>query len=97
MNTAGTPIWRLKEPDVQSVRAWEDGCVVYHALSGDTHYLTGLASQIYLRLAEAPASLDRLMDLDRENEDEAPDPPPSRLDTESVLRELVKRGLIEWT
>lgn len=86
----GQKTWQLKDREALSMRAWEDGCVVYQAISGDTHYLTGLASLIFLRLAEGPATLDQL----RQRID-ASDEPSHTL--EEVLSELAKRGLIEWT
>ena len=38
----------------ESLFFWDDECVVFNHLSGDTHLLSALAGQILLKLQQAP-------------------------------------------
>ncbi len=50
-------LWRLRDPSSLHVRPWDDGTIVYHSLSGDTHLLEPAAGAALLRLRDGPRDL----------------------------------------
>lgn len=48
--------WRLMSDQALQLRFWDDECLVYNSLSGDTHLLGSTAAQILLKLQLAPAN-----------------------------------------
>jgi PqqD family protein of HPr-rel-A system len=89
--------WRLKGQRELSFRVWEDGCVVFHIPTGDTHYLAALAGEVFLRLSNGPASLIQLTTLAVRNGAGLPDSQPVEETVAEMLQELSRRGLIEPT
>jgi PqqD family protein of HPr-rel-A system len=47
-------LWRLRDPSALHARAWDDGVILFHAPSGDTHLLDPLSGAALLRLREGP-------------------------------------------
>lgn len=39
---------------------WDDGCILYHIPSGDTHHLSPLAAEAFEQLEQASFSIDTL-------------------------------------
>lgn len=55
MTTPSTrTLWRVPNPQRLLWRCWEDGCIVYHMDSGDTHELNDIASEALRCLSSAP-------------------------------------------
>jgi PqqD family protein of HPr-rel-A system len=46
--------WRALSTPSKSLFFWDDECVVFNHLSGDTHLLSALAGQILLKLQQTP-------------------------------------------
>jgi PqqD family protein of HPr-rel-A system len=46
--------WRLRDPSSLRWRRWEDGFVLFHAPSGDTHLLEHAAGEAILLLTRGP-------------------------------------------
>lgn len=46
--------WRALPILSESLFFWDDECIVFNHLSGDTHLLSALAGQILLKLQQAP-------------------------------------------
>lgn len=44
------------------IEEWGENAVVYHSLSGDTHYLNGLAVEILKLIREQPVPLKTLVE-----------------------------------
>jgi PqqD family protein of HPr-rel-A system len=53
--------WRLRDPSSLHWRQWDDGLVVYHAPSGDTHLLERPAGEALLLLRHGPREIDGLV------------------------------------
>ncbi|WUR13507.1 HPr-rel-A system PqqD family peptide chaperone [[Empedobacter] haloabium] len=52
--------WRIVPGQTLLHRGWEDGCVLYNDLSGDTHLLTEHAMQLLLALRDGDIAPDEL-------------------------------------
>jgi len=52
--------WRLRHPSSLHGRQWEDGTVLYHALSGDTHLLEPSVGAALLLLREGPRDIQAM-------------------------------------
>lgn len=52
--------WRLISNQALHFRYWNDECVVYNSISGDTHLLDLAATQILLQLQQAPSNTANL-------------------------------------
>ena len=74
-------------------RDWDDGHVVYHSGSGDTHLLDAAAAGIVRRLQQSPAVPAELSPLVTESLGLAPEESLSY--TEELLMELERLGLVE--
>lgn len=55
--------WRLIGNDVLQFRSWNDECVVYNTLSGDTHILETRAAEILFSLQEGALNMLSLAQL----------------------------------
>jgi PqqD family protein of HPr-rel-A system len=55
-----SPTWRLVPGQRLQYRCWEDECVLYNDLSGDTHLLDELALAVLEELQAAPRSAAQL-------------------------------------
>ena len=49
-------MWKVISEQDLHFHSWDDECVVYNNLSGDTHLLSLAAAQILLKLKEAPSN-----------------------------------------
>jgi PqqD family protein of HPr-rel-A system len=57
---AATTVWQLLPGQALRHRQWEDECVLYNDLTGDTHRLDAAALELLLALRAAPLSLSAL-------------------------------------
>jgi PqqD family protein of HPr-rel-A system len=55
MQGLAVPLYRLSPLAGLSIRRWGEECVVYHALSNDTHRVADAAGRILEALATAPS------------------------------------------
>ena len=55
--------WRLIGNDALQFRSWNDECVVYNTLSGDTHILETRAAEILFALQQGPLDMLSLAQL----------------------------------
>jgi PqqD family protein of HPr-rel-A system len=53
-------MWRLRPGQFLEYRLWDDECVLYNDLSGDTHLLGDGAIELLLALKQGPASFTDL-------------------------------------
>jgi PqqD family protein of HPr-rel-A system len=53
--------WRLRDPSSLHWRQWDDGLVLFHAPSGDTHLLKRPEGEALLLLRQGPRDLDTLV------------------------------------
>ncbi|MFG6467369.1 HPr-rel-A system PqqD family peptide chaperone [Roseateles sp. BYS87W] len=53
--------WQLNRPHDMHVREWEDGGVIYDAISGNTHLLDPLALELLDLLRQRPWSVPELV------------------------------------
>lgn len=53
-------LWRLRPGQSLEYRLWDDECVLYNDLSGDTHLLGDGAIELLLALKTGPASFTDL-------------------------------------
>lgn len=49
--------WRIIADDALQFRHWDDECVVYNSLSGDTHILETTTAEILLALRHGPSDV----------------------------------------
>jgi PqqD family protein of HPr-rel-A system len=54
--------WQVLSIGALKLRSWDDECVVYNCLSGDTHLIGPLAVRILTQLLQAPADTASLAD-----------------------------------
>ena len=54
-------VWRLRDPSSLHVRPWDDGMIVYHAPSGDTHLLEPAVAAALLCLRGGPRDLQGIV------------------------------------
>lgn len=94
--------WRIVADCDPLWLGWDDGEVVYHGRSGDTHFLDGAAARIVRRLRQSSASVADLAQMfaagDRgTNTDNGADDGADDLlrDTAALLLELEQLSLIE--
>lgn len=52
--------WRIVPSQALLHRGWDDACVLYNDLSGDTHLLTGEAMQLLLALRDGDVDAEEL-------------------------------------
>lgn len=52
--------WRLISNQSLHFRFWNDECILYNSLSGDTHLLDLAATQVLLQLQQAPSDMTTL-------------------------------------
>ncbi|WEF31790.1 HPr-rel-A system PqqD family peptide chaperone [Pseudoduganella chitinolytica] len=52
--------WRIVPGQTLLHRGWDDACVLYNDLSGDTHLLTGEAMQLLLALRDGDVDPEEL-------------------------------------
>jgi len=85
--------WRLTSPGKFYDR--DEAVVVYfHPASGDTHLLTGFASELLKRLHDSPVELRSLVDAFPDLEGDIPE--DERLDAvEATLDQLAELDLVE--
>jgi PqqD family protein of HPr-rel-A system len=50
--------WRALPTPLQSLYCWDDECVVFNQLSGDTHLLSASAGRILLQLQQVGMPVD---------------------------------------
>lgn len=70
---AATTTWQLLPGQALQHRLWEDECVLYNDLTGDTHRLDAAALEVLLALQDGPLdlpSLCRKLDLDAPGADD---------------------------
>lgn len=79
--------------DPRCVRNWDDGTVLYNALSGETHVLGPLAGMALRAITEAPASTDAIRALLTSELPEA-DPERLRAELDDLLTEMARLGVI---
>lgn len=53
--------WRLRDPSSLRWRQWDDGLVLFHAPSGDTHLLKRPEGEALLLLRQGPRDVDALV------------------------------------
>lgn len=53
--------WRVRDPSALRWRRWEDGFVLFHAPSGDTHLLEHVAGEAILLLTRGPMDVAGLV------------------------------------
>lgn len=87
-------VWELVDPQCLLDRQWGGDTLVWHRASGDTHLLNNLATQVFRRLKQAPASPAELSR-------DVPDCPPgapathgARSPLEATLQEMARLGLV---
>lgn len=51
---------RLAAPGLLAWRVWDDGCVVFNAATGQTHYLDNFTSYLLRLIEAAPRTADDL-------------------------------------
>lgn len=88
--------WRVISDSALHFRFWNEECIVYNSLSGDTHLLDLAATQILLHLQQAPSdaitlagSLAPLLQTEMDGD--------FSLQVERLLADLDTLGLIERT
>ncbi len=83
--------WRLRDPSSLHGRPWEDGLVLFHGLSGDTHLLERPAGDALLLLKNGPRDVAALV------RDLVPDDPDGRV--AAAIQDLLVRfeelGVVE--
>jgi PqqD family protein of HPr-rel-A system len=80
-------LWRLRDPSSLHARSWDDGVVLFHAPSGDTHLLDPLAGAALLLLREGPLAVEAMVRASGGRADEAL--------VERLLAELEGLGVVE--
>jgi PqqD family protein of HPr-rel-A system len=79
-------LWRLREPLSLHGRSWDDGAVLFHAPSGDTHLLDPSAAAAILLLREGAKDVPAMLGAAQGGVDRA------RL--EALLQELETLGVV---
>jgi PqqD family protein of HPr-rel-A system len=79
-------LWRLRDPSSLHARSWEDGVVLFHEPSGDTHLLDPAAGAALLLLRAGPRDVDAMVRA-------APGADAERLG--QLLAELLELGVVE--
>lgn len=88
--------WRALPILSESLFFWDDECIVFNHLSGDTHLLSALAGQILLKLQQAPLYAASLaMEAMDATDAMLPSSTQSGHEFDDILAELSALALIE--
>lgn len=83
--------WRLRDPSSLHWRQWDDGLILFHAPSGDTHLLPRPAGEALLLLRHGPRDVTGLV-LELGARDAAED---LAVAVESLLKRFEELGVVE--
>lgn len=88
--------WRALPIVSESLFFWDDECIVFNHLSGDTHLLSALAGQILLKLQQGPShAANLLMDAKDATDAMLPSSTQSEHEFDDIFAELSALALIE--
>jgi len=85
-------LWRVRDPSSLHWRQWDDGLVVYHAPSGDTHLLDPTAGAALSLLRAEPSDLAGLV---RRVTAQGGAAPGFEESLAGLLKELEELGVVE--
>lgn len=88
------PAWRIPQPEAIAWRDWDDEVVVYDDVSGSTHRLSALGSEVLLALLRHPLGIDfAALARDVTARVEVPTGTPLAAEIERALLQLAELGL----
>jgi PqqD family protein of HPr-rel-A system len=87
-------VWELVDAALLSDRQWGTDTLLWHQASGDTHLLDDLATQIYRRLQQSPASQADLAAALPTAVAQPSSAPDGRSRLEATLQEMARLGLV---
>ena len=89
-------IFRLPKAALIRCRFWDDECVIYNQLTGETHLVDGMGAEIFKLISEKPATRTQLLkNIQSVFELETDSDMEGLLD--NLILEYQKLGLVEVT